>query len=64
MWRVVKPLPIECGPMYCRLPGQRMDRATGNLRAVHLLLGHTKIESTVRILGVDVEDALNPAEHP
>jgi hypothetical protein len=30
---------------------------------VQLLLGHTKIESTVRYLGVDVEDALNLAEH-
>ncbi len=31
---------------------------TGNLRAVQILLGHTKIESTVRYIGVDVEDAL------
>jgi len=37
-------------------------RATGNLRAVQILLGHTKIESTVRYLGVDVEDALRLAE--
>ena len=37
--------------------------ATGNLRAVQLLLSHTKIESTVRYLGVDVEDALALAEH-
>ena len=37
-------------------------RQTGNLRAVHILLGHTKIESTVRYLGVDVEDALMLAE--
>jgi integrase len=35
----------------------------GNLRAVQILLGHTKIESTVRYLGVDVEDALALAEH-
>ena len=38
-------------------------KATGNLRAVQLLLGHTKIESTVRYVGVDVEDALTLAEH-
>jgi site-specific recombinase XerC len=35
---------------------------TGNLRAVQILLGHTKIESTVRNLGVDIEDALEIAE--
>jgi hypothetical protein len=33
------------------------------LRAVQLLLGQTKIESTVRYLGVDVKDALTLAEH-
>jgi site-specific recombinase XerC len=37
-------------------------RRTGNLRAEQILLGHTKIESTVRCLGVDVEDALILAE--
>lgn len=37
-------------------------KATGNLRAVQILLGHTKIENTVRYLGVDVEDALLLAE--
>jgi integrase len=37
-------------------------RKTGNLRAVQLLLGHTKIESTVRYLGIEVDDALDIAE--
>ena len=37
-------------------------RRTKNLRAVQLLLGHTKIESTVRYLGIEVDDALELAE--
>jgi integrase len=37
-------------------------RRTGNLRAVQLLLGHTKIESTVRYLGIEVDDAPAIAE--
>jgi integrase len=37
-------------------------RRTGNLRAVQLLLGHTKIESPVRYLGIEVDDALAIAE--
>jgi hypothetical protein len=32
-------------------------RKTGNLRAVQLLLGHTKLESTVRYLGIEVDDS-------
>nr|WP_292493288.1 hypothetical protein [Mesorhizobium sp.] len=39
-----------------------MYKTTGNLRAVQILVGHTKIENTVRYLGVDVEDALELAE--
>ena len=37
-------------------------RKTGNLRAVQLLLGHKKVDSTVRYLGVELEDALSIAE--
>src|SRR5690606_11141044 len=37
-------------------------RRTRNLRAVQLLLGHTKLESTVRYLGIEVDDALGIAE--
>lgn len=37
-------------------------KKTGNLRAVQLLLGHTKMDSTVRYLGVDIEDALSISE--
>ena len=37
-------------------------KLTGNLRAVQLLLGHTKLESTVRYLGIEVDDALRLAE--
>ena len=37
-------------------------KKTGNLRACQLLLGRTKLESTVRYLGVDVDDALELSE--
>lgn len=37
-------------------------RRTKNIRAVQLLLGHSKLESTVRYLGIEVEDALEMAE--
>jgi site-specific recombinase XerC len=37
-------------------------RRTKNLRAVQLLLGHAKLESTVRYLGIGVDDALEIAE--
>lgn len=39
-----------------------ISRKTGNLRAVQLLLGHSKVESTVRYLGIEVDDALAIAE--
>ncbi len=37
-------------------------KKTGNLRAVQLLLGHTKMDSTVRYLGVELEDAFTISE--
>ena len=39
-----------------------IHRRTGNLRAVQLLLGHSKIESNVRYLGIEVGDAIEIAE--
>jgi site-specific recombinase XerC len=45
-----------------RTTAAQIYRKTGNLRAVQLLLGHTKLESTVRYLGIEVDDALNIAE--
>jgi site-specific recombinase XerC len=37
-------------------------KKTGDLRAVQLLLGHTKLESTVRYLGIEVDNALSISE--
>jgi integrase len=45
-----------------RTKAAQIYRRTGNLRAVQLLLGHTKLESTVRYLGIEVDDALSIAE--
>ena len=45
-----------------RTKASMIYRRTGNLRVVRLLLGHTKIESTVRNLGIDADDALVIAE--
>ena len=45
-----------------RTKDAQIYRKTGNLRAVQLLLGHTKMDSTVRYLGVELEDALAIAE--
>ena len=45
-----------------RTKASQLYRKTGNLRAVQLLLGHTKLESTVRHLGIEVDDAIEMAE--
>ena len=45
-----------------RTKAAQIYRKTRNLRAVQLLLGHTKIESTVRYLGIEVDDALTLSE--
>ena len=45
-----------------RTKAAQIYKKTGNLRAVQLLLGHTKLESTVRYLGVEVDDALAISE--
>lgn len=45
-----------------RTKAAQIYKKTGNLRAVQILLGHTKLESTVRYLGVEVDDALKISE--
>ena len=45
-----------------RTKAAQIYRKTGNLRAVQLLLGYSKIESTVRYLGIEVDDALSLSE--
>jgi integrase len=64
--RWVKSIGLESAPYGThsmrRTKAAQIYRKTGNLRAVQLLLGHTKLESTVRYLGIEVDDALNMAE--
>jgi site-specific recombinase XerC len=45
-----------------RTKAAQIYRKTGSLRAVQLLLGHRKLESTVRYLGIEVDDALSISE--
>ena len=46
----------------CRTKVALIYKKTGNLRACQLLLGHRKLESTVRYLGIEVDDALEMSE--
>ena len=50
------------GDLRRRTEATLIYRRTGNLRAAQLLLGHTNIESTVRYLGIEVDDAIALAE--
>ena len=50
------------GPRFIKAGRRVLYRRTGNLRAVQLLLGQAKIESTARDLGSEVEDALAISE--
>jgi len=45
-----------------RTKAAQIYRKTGNLRAVQLLLGHTKLESTVRYLGIEIDGAQSMAK--
>jgi site-specific recombinase XerD len=45
-----------------RTKASQIYKKTANIRAVQLLLGHTKLESTVRYLGIEVDDALAISE--
>ncbi|MGB7542979.1 MAG: tyrosine-type recombinase/integrase [Burkholderiales bacterium] len=55
--------PAAYGTHTLRAKASLIYRRTKNLRAVQLLLGHSKLESTVRYLGIEVDDALEMAEH-
>lgn len=55
--------PADCGTHSMRrTKATLIYRRTKNLRAVQLLLGHAKLESTVRYLGIEVDDALEISE--
>lgn len=45
-----------------RMKAAQIYKKTGNLRAVQLLLGHTKMDNTVRYLGIELKDALEISE--
>ena len=54
--------PGACTHSLRRTKASIIYKAAGNLRAIQILLGHSKIENTVRYLGVDVNDALSLSE--
>jgi len=54
--------PTGCTHTLRRTKATLIYRRTKNLRAVQLLLGHSKLESTVRYLGIEVDDSLEMAE--
>jgi len=61
--RIIGADPQEYGThSWRRTEATLIYRRTKNLRAVQLLLGHSKLESTVRYLGIEVDDALEMAE--
>jgi len=55
-------VPWNKGKLIGQKPPLLLKHVWANLRAVQLLLGHTKVESTVRYLGIEVDDALAIAE--
>jgi hypothetical protein len=62
-WLVLASTVRLIAPTRCAGQSQlRFTKKTGNLRGVQLLLGHTKLESTVRYLGIEVDDALGISE--
>lgn len=54
--------PWNKGKIVSQLAPFKLYRCTKSLRAVQWLLGHSKLESTVRYLGIEVDDALEIAE--
>ncbi|WP_115553834.1 tyrosine-type recombinase/integrase [Xanthomonas arboricola] len=62
-WKKPASIPAPTAPTTMRRTNASLIyRRTRNVRAVQLLLGHTKLESTVRYLGIEVDDALEIAE--
>jgi integrase len=63
---ILQPPPFPAIPSRARsvrrTKASQIYKKTGNLRAVQLLLGHAKLESTVRYLGIEVDDALVMSE--